>query len=60
MQFKYSRYLATDQAGCSVFGELAHFGIAVAGVVLLTFDQKNQDPISELNGDPQHSICISM
>lgn len=61
-RFKYSMlmYLANDQADRSVFGGRVHFGTAVAGVVLLTIVQKNQDPISELKGDPRHSICILM
>jgi hypothetical protein len=58
--FKYWTYVANDQAAHSVFDELAHFGTAVAGVVLLTFVRKIQDPISESKGDPQHSICILM
>jgi len=60
MQFKYLRYVANDQDGRSVFGELVHFGTAVAHVVLLTVVRKIQDPISESKGDPQHSICILM
>jgi len=60
MQFKYLTYAANDQAGHSVFGELVHFGTAVAHVVLLTVVRKIQDPISESKGDPQHSICILM
>jgi hypothetical protein len=58
--FKYSMYLANDQDDRSVFGGLGSFGTAVAGVVSLTFVQKIQDPISELKGGPQHSICILM
>ena len=60
MRFKYLMYLANDQADRSVFGGLWSFGTAVAGAVLLTFAQKIQDPISELEEGPQHSICILM
>lgn len=60
MQFRYLTYVANDQAGHSVFGELVHFGTAVACVVFLTVVRKIQDPISESKEDPQHSICILM
>lgn len=53
-------YVAIDQADHSVFGELVHFGTAVAHVVLLTVVRKIQDPISESKADPQHSIYILM
>jgi hypothetical protein len=50
--------LANDQDDHSVFGGLGSFGTAVACAGPLTFVQKIQDPISELKGGPQHSICI--
>lgn len=60
MRFKYLMNLANDQADRSVFGGLGSFGTAVAGAVPLTFAQKIQDPIAELEEGPQHSICILM
>jgi hypothetical protein len=53
-------YAANDQAVHLVFGEHVNFDTAIAGVGLLIFAQKIQDPISESGGDPGHSKCILM